>query len=90
MNKSEFILKIAENANLTKAEAERVLNATTKSIEEVLASGDSIALTGFGTFQVKERSERTGRNPQTGEAITIPASKTPHFKPGKNLKESVN
>ena len=90
MNKSELITAIAQHANLTKADAGRALDGLTKTIEATLKVGDSVVLVGFGTFEVKERAERSGRNPQTGEAITIAASKTPAFKPGKTLKDAVN
>ncbi len=90
MNKSELINAIAEHANLTKADAGRGLDAFIKTIETTLKTGDSISLVGFGTFTVKERAERTGRNPQTGQEITIAAAKVPSFKPGKGLKDAVN
>ena len=90
MNKSELINAIAERANLSKADAGRSLDVLIKTIETTLKSGDSIALVGFGTFAVKERAERTGRNPQTGQEITIAAAKVPSFKPGKGLKDAVN
>ena len=90
MNKSELINAIAEQANLSKADAGRSLDALVKTIETTLKAGDSIALVGFGTFAVKERAERTGRNPQTGQEITIAAAKVPSFKPGKGLKDAVN
>ena len=89
MNKSDFIDAIASHANLTKADAGRALDGIIQSIQAALKAGDSIALVGFGTFEVKERAERTGRNPQTGEAITIAAAKLPSFKPGKALKDSI-
>ncbi len=89
MNKSDLINAIATHANLTKADAGRALEALVQTIETTLKSGDSIALIGFGTFEVKERAERTGRNPQTGEAITIAAAKVPSFKAGKALKDAV-
>lgn len=89
MNKSDLIDAIASHANLTKADAGRALDAITLSIQSALKGGDSVALLGFGTFEVKERAERTGRNPQTGEAITIAASKSPSFKAGKGLKDAV-
>lgn len=89
MNKSELIVAIANHANLTKADAGRVLEGITQSIQAALKAGDSVALVGFGTFEVKERAERTGRNPQTGQAITIAAAKLPSFKAGKGLKEAV-
>jgi DNA-binding protein HU-beta len=90
MNKSELITAIAEHANLTKADAGRALDGLTETIEATLKTGDSITLVGFGTFAVKDRAERTGRNPQTGQEITIAAVKVPAFKPGKTLKDAVN
>ena len=90
MNKSELINAIAEQGNLSKADAGLSLDALIKTIETTLKAGDSIALVGFGTFTVKERAERTGRNPQTGQEITIAASRVPSFKPGKGLKDAVN
>ena len=90
MNKSELINAIAEESGLTKADAGRALDATLSSISNALKGGDSISLIGFGTFSVKARSARTGRNPQTGAAIQIKASKIPSFKAGKTLKDSVN
>lgn len=90
MNKSELISAIAEESGLTKADAGRALDATLVSITAALKGGDSISLIGFGTFSVKARSARTGRNPQTGEAIQIKASNIPSFKAGKTLKDSVN
>lgn len=90
MNKSDLINAISEESGLTKADAGRALDATISSVSSALKSGDSISLIGFGTFSVKERSARTGRNPQTGETIQIKASKIPSFKAGKTLKDSVN
>jgi DNA-binding protein HU-beta len=90
MNKAELITAIAEHANLTKADANRALDGLIKTIETTLVSGDSVALVGFGSFEVKARAERKGRNPQTGEEITIAAAKIPSFKPGKGLKDAVN
>ena len=81
---------LLNRANLSKADAGRSLDVLIKTIETTLKSGDSIALVGFGTFAVKERAERTGRNPQTGQEITIAASRVPSFKPGKGLKDAVN
>ena len=89
MNKAELINEIATNSGLTKADTGRALDALVQTIESTLKSGDSIALVGFGTFEVKERAERTGRNPQTGESITIAAAKVPSFKAGKGLKGAV-
>ena len=90
MNKSELINAIAEQSNLSKADAGRSLDALIKTIETTLKAGESISLVGFGTFAVKERVERTGRNPQSGQEITIAAAKVPSFKPGKGLKDAVN
>ena len=90
MNKSELINAIAKHANLTKADAGRALEGLTKTIETTLKAGDSITLVGFGSFDVKDRAERTGRNPQTGQEITIAAARIPSFKPGKTLKDAVN
>ena len=90
MNKSELINAIAAQANLSKADAGRALDALTKTIEATLKAGDSITLVGFGTFAVKDRPERMGRNPQTGREITIAATKIPGFKAGKGLKDAVN
>lgn len=90
MNKSELITAIAAHANLTKADAGRGLEGIIKSIETALKAGDSVALVGFGSFEVKERAERKGRNPQSGEEITIAAARLPGFKAGKSLKDAVN
>ena len=90
VNKSELIDAIAESADIPKASAGRALDALIDSITNTLKSGDSVALVGFGTFDVKDRAARTGRNPQTGAPIDIPASKVPSFKAGKALKDAVN
>ena len=90
MTKLELINAIAEQGNLSKADAGRSLDALIKTIETTLKAGDSITLVGFGTFAVKDRAERTGRNPQTGQEIIIAAAKVPSFKPGKSLKDAVN
>ncbi|PIJ55938.1 DNA-binding protein HU [Erwinia sp. OLMDLW33] len=90
MNKSQLIDKIAANADISKAAAGRVLDAFIGSVTESLQAGDEVALAGFGTFSVRERAERTGRNPQTGKEITIAAGKVPGFRAGKALKDSVN
>jgi len=90
VNKSELIDAIAEAANLTKADAGRALDATVAAVTGALKAGDAVTLVGFGTFSVKERAARTGRNPQTGKEIKIKASKTPSFKAGKGLKDAVN
>lgn len=90
MNKSELIDAMAGASELTKADAGRALDAFMSSVTDALKSGDSVALVGFGTFAVKDRAERKGRNPQTGAEITIKAAKIPSFKAGKGLKDSVN
>lgn len=90
MNKSELIDAIAASADITKADAGRAVDGFVDAVSKALSSGDSVALVGFGTFSVKERAERKGRNPQTGEEITIAAAKIPSFKAGKALKDSVN
>jgi len=89
MNKSELVSAIASDAGISKADAEKALNACTESIKKALAGGGNVQLIGFGTFSVSERSARTGRNPQTGKEIQIPAKKVVKFKPGKALDESV-
>jgi DNA-binding protein HU-beta len=89
MTKADLITKIANKAGMTKASAENALNSFIASVEEVLASQGKLTLTGFGTFEVQDRKARTGRNPRTGKAIKIPASKVVKFRPGKLLKESV-
>lgn len=90
MNKTELIAAVAEAAGLKKTEAEKALNAFTSVVEAELKKGEKVQLVGFGTFEVSERAAREGRNPQSGETITIPASKTPKFKAGKALKDVVN
>lgn len=90
VNKSELVDLIADRADLSRASAARALDAALEGIVEALRSGDQVALVGFGTFAVKDRSERQGRNPQTGEAMTIAASRTPGFKPGKALRDALN
>ena len=90
MNKSELVAAIAEKAELSKKDAEKALKAFTDTVAEQLKAGEKIQLVGFGTFEVAERAARTGKNPQTGAAIKIPASKAPKFKAGKALKDSLN
>ncbi len=90
MNKTELIEAIAASADIPKTTAGRALDAVMESITNALKSGDSVVLVGFGTFAVKERAARTGRNPKTREEIAIPASKVPGFKAGKALKDAVN
>ena len=89
MNKSELIDAIAASAQLTKADAARALDGFTNAVTNALKAGDSVALVGFGTFSVKERAARKGRNPKTGQEIEIAASKVPEFKAGKGLKDAV-
>ncbi|MFZ7130978.1 MAG: HU family DNA-binding protein [Eubacteriales bacterium] len=90
MNKAELITVLTEKTGLAKKDNEKVLNALVESITEQLQNGDKISLVGFGTFEVKERAERKGRNPKTMEELVIPASKAPTFKAGKALKDAVN
>jgi len=90
VNKSELIDAIAASADLPKTVAGRALDAVVESITNALKDGDSVSLVGFGTFAVKERAARTGRNPQTREPIEIAAARVPSFKPGKTLKDAVN
>ena len=90
MNKSELIDAIAESADLSKAAAGRALDATVEAITNALKTDDSVSLVGFGTFSVKDRAARTGRNPQTGAPIEISAAKIPSFKAGKALKDACN
>jgi DNA-binding protein HU-beta len=90
MNKSELISAMAEASTLTKADAGRALDGFIAAVTKALSADDTVALVGFGTFSVKARAERKGRNPQSGEEITIKAAKTPTFKAGKSLKDAVN
>ncbi len=90
MNKSELIAEIAESAELSKAAAGRALDGTLAAITKALQDGDQVTLIGFGSFLVRDRAARTGRNPQTGKPIKIKASKSPAFKAGKSLKDAVN
>ena len=90
MNKSDLIDAVAGDADVSKAEAARVVDAVIDSITRALKKGDTVPLVGFGTFQVRERAARSGRNPKTGETIKIDASKNPAFKAGKALKDAVN
>ena len=90
MNKTELVAAIAEQAEISKKDAEKALKAFTDVVAEELKKGEKIQLVGFGTFEVSERAAREGRNPQTGEAMTIAASKAPKFKAGKALKDSIN
>ena len=90
MNKTELVAAIAEKTELSKKDAEKALKAFTDVVAEELKKGEKIQLVGFGTFEVAERAARTGRNPMTGKSIEIAASKTPKFKAGKALKDSIN
>jgi len=90
VNKAELIEAVAEKNEMTKAAATRAVDSVLGTITETLVSGDQVTLVGFGTFQVRDRAARVGRNPRTGEAIDIKASKIPSFKAGKALKDAVN
>ena len=89
MNKTELIDAVAEAADLTKAESSRAVDAVVAAVTKALKDGDAVTLVGFGTFQVRDRAARTGRNPKTGEDIVIPATIVPAFKPGKALKDAL-
>ena len=90
MNRTELISAMSEKSELTKVDTEKALKAFIDTVTEELKNGGKVQLVGFGTFEVAERAERQGRNPKTGETITIPASKSPKFKAGKALKDIVN
>ncbi|MDR0690833.1 MAG: HU family DNA-binding protein [Streptococcaceae bacterium] len=90
MNKSNLVDAVAEKTGLTKKDSVAAVDATFKTIQEALTEGEKVQLIGFGNFEVRQRAERKGRNPQTRKEIIIPASKTPAFKAGKALKEAVN
>lgn len=90
MNKAQLIAGLAEKTGLTKKDSEKALNAFVDTITEELQKGEKVSLVGFGTFEVKQRAERVGRNPKTMEELVIPASKAPSFKAGKALKDAVN
>ena len=90
MNKAELTNKIAEKAGVSKKAAAEVIDAFTATVTETVASGDKVQLIGFGTFEVSERAARTGKNPQTGEKMNIPASKSMKFKAGKAVKDTLN
>ncbi len=90
MNKTELVAAVAQNAELTKKQAEAAVAAVTDAIKTALCEGDKVQLVGFGTFEVRARDARTGKNPRTGEVIKIAASKVPAFKAGKALKDAVN
>lgn len=90
MNKTELVAAIAEKAQITRKDADAALKAFTDAVSDELKKGEKIQLVGFGTFEVSERPAREGRNPRTGETMTIAASKQPKFKPGKALKDAIN
>jgi DNA-binding protein HU-beta len=90
MNKADLIDAVADSADMSKAGAGRALDAAIEAITKALKKGDTVTLVGFGTFSVRKRAARTGRNPRTGEAIKIKASKVPGFKAGKALKDAIN
>lgn len=90
MNKTELVEKVATSAGLTKTQADAAVNAFVETLTDVLKAGDKITLKGFGTFEVRQRDARTGRNPRTGETMTIAASKVPAFKASSTLKKVIN
>ena len=90
MNKAELITQVAEKSDLTKKDAERAVTSMLAAVEEALSRGDKVQLVGFGTFEVRERAARKGRNPQTGQEIDIAATRVPVFKAGKSLREVVS
>jgi nucleoid DNA-binding protein len=90
MNKGDLVQKLATQCDISKAEAEAALSALLSGISEALTNGETVSLTGFGSFTVKQRPARNGRNPATGESLTIPASAVPAFKAGKSLKDACN
>jgi len=89
MTKTDLIAAVAAKSGLTKKDAEKAVSAVLETVTETLVSGEKVALVGFGTFEVRERAAREGKNPATGEAITIAASKVPAFKAGKALKDAI-
>lgn len=89
MNKTDLINSVSERAEVTKKDAEKIINAVFASISDALSANEKVQLVGFGTFEVKERAARVGRNPQTGETINISAARVPTFKAGKGLKDAV-
>ena len=90
MTKAELIEEVAKVATLTKKETELIVNTVFDNITEALSKGDKVELRGFGSFRVRRRRSRTGRNPKTGAGVVVPAKKVPHFKPGKELRELIN
>ncbi len=89
MNKTELVAAVAAKTALSKKDAEKALSAVLETVSETLAAGEKVQLVGFGTFETKERSERTAKNPRTGETVTVPASRVPGFKAGQALKAKV-
>ncbi len=90
MTKAELVDEIAQKADLTRKHSEVIVDAVFSSVIEALQGGDKIELRGFGSFRVRHRASRTGRNPKTGEGVLVPAKKVPYFKPGKELRELIN
>ncbi|MFA5383303.1 MAG: HU family DNA-binding protein [Eubacteriales bacterium] len=90
MNKAELIAQVAEKSDLTKKDAEKAVSALIETVEEALVKGDRVQLVGFGTFEIRERAARKGRNPQTGQEIDIAATRVPVFKAGKSLREVIS
>ena len=90
MKKSEFVVLVAEQVGLSKKDTEKTIDAVFAAVGDVIASGDKLQISGFGTFETKERAARTGHNPRTGEEISIDAATVPVFKPGKALKDKVD
>lgn len=90
MNKTELVALVAEKASMSKKDAELALSSTLSAITDAMAKGDKVQLVGFGTFETKQRGERNGKNPRTGEPVKIPAVTVPSFKAGKNLKDAVS
>jgi integration host factor subunit beta len=90
MTKAELVDEIAQKADLTRKHSEVIVDAVFSSIIEALQGGDKIELRGFGSFRVRHRAKRTGRNPKTGDSVLVPAKKVPYFKPGKELRELIN
>jgi DNA-binding protein HU-beta len=90
MNKADLVAEVAKESDISKDAAEKAVDATFKTIESALKNGDTVRIVGFGNFQVADRKASTGRNPRTGEAVNIPASRVPKFRAGKALKEACN
>lgn len=90
MNKADLVAEVAKESDISKDAAEKAVDATFKTIESALKNGDTVRIVGFGNFQVADRKASTGRNPRTGEAVQIPASRVPKFRAGKALKEACN